>query len=334
MRKLLYAALAAASAWSVYWVVGAAATEREVEAWLVDRRDEGWLAEWSAVRTRGFPNRFDTRVIDLALADPDTGLSWEAPFIEVMSLSYEPDHFITALPNSFTLATPLQTLVIGSEEFRGSMIFQGGDDLRLERSRFVLDGVTVTGEDGWQAELDEGLMATTLTDPEANGHRVGVVAEGLKLDEALRARIDPDDELPDTVRIARLDATLAFDAAWDRTAIEVERPQITAIDVAEAEARWGDIVVRAAGELMVDDAGVPTGELLLRAEDWRSLLAVAIASGGVPGRLRDAVEASLELIASLSGGGGDVIEAPLRFENGRMSLGVFPLGPAPDLTIR
>ena len=83
MRILLALVGIVSLAWGTYWFIGSAAMERGIVAWLEERRSENWQAEAAAVKTRGFPNRFDTTITDLELADPDSGIAWRAPFLQV-----------------------------------------------------------------------------------------------------------------------------------------------------------------------------------------------------------------------------------------------------------
>ena len=85
MRFLLAVILIAASGWSGYWFVGQNGLSRGFETWFEARRAEGWVAETSDITVQGFPNRFDTGFSDLVLADPATGLAWEAEFFQILA---------------------------------------------------------------------------------------------------------------------------------------------------------------------------------------------------------------------------------------------------------
>ena len=122
MRKLLWLVLIAAFAWSAYWFIGARTSERAMIGWLEDRRAEGWQVEYSDLSLRGYPNRFDTTLTDLVLTDPETGVSWRAPFFQIFALSYQPKHLIAVWPNEQTIATPYQTISITSEKMSASLV--------------------------------------------------------------------------------------------------------------------------------------------------------------------------------------------------------------------
>jgi hypothetical protein len=72
--------------------------ESALPGWLDARAAEGWIAEYESDAHRGFPNRFDTTITGLDLADPETGVAWSAPFFQILSLSYQPNHVIAVFP--------------------------------------------------------------------------------------------------------------------------------------------------------------------------------------------------------------------------------------------
>src|SRR6056297_3671249 len=124
MGRLIIFVLVAAALWMGYWVIGATALERGLSGWIEQRRDEGWVADVAELDVAGFPNRFDTTLTDVAFADPGTGVAWQAPFLQLLALSYRPNQVIAVLPPEHRLSTPLQNIDITSDLTRGS-IFLG-----------------------------------------------------------------------------------------------------------------------------------------------------------------------------------------------------------------
>ncbi len=145
--------------------------------------------------------------------------------------------------------------------------------------------------------------------------------------------LDPSGSLPDEVETLRLDAEIAFTAPWDRTAIEVARPQPTRIDLRELRASWGRLDLRAAGEVTVAADGTPEGTVAVKAENWREILELAVASGALPERLASTVERGLEALAGASGS-PETLDAELTLRDGRIFYAFIPLGPAPRLVLR
>ena len=333
MGRLIIFVLVAAGLWMGYWAIGATALERGLNAWIDQRRTEGWVADVSDLDVAGFPNRFDTTLTEVAFADPATGVAWQAPFLQLLALSYRPNQVIAVLPPEHRLSTPLQTIAISSEQTRGSIFLAASTSLPLERSTIISEALDLSSTLGWRMDLTELRLATDQIPVRANAHRIGAEVKGLRLPDALDATLNPGGLLPERIETLRLDAEVGFTDPWDRRAIEVARPQITDIGLTDLSLNWGDVTFQATGSLTVDEAGRPDGQIDIRAVNWRRILDMAVASGVLTPDLAPTIERGLGLVAGLSGR-PDTIDAPLTFRNGALSVGPIPLGPAPRIIIR
>lgn len=333
MRILLYVTLGAAAVYGGYWFVGSTAVESGATQWFEDRRAEGWVADYSDLSTVGFPSRFDTTITDLTIADPDTGVAWSTEDFKLLALSYRPHHIIAEWPETQTISTPFQTITATNTDMRASAVFEPDTQLALDRANLTMDGFGLASTLGWGAEMDTAQFAIRQTVARANTYDVAFTAQNLRPDTGLRATIDAGDILPDAFDEFRMDATVGFDAPWDRTAIEDQRPQPTSIELKTAKAKWGALDLSIAGDLTVDGAGYPTGQITVRAENWRDMLTIAERSGLVPTNILPTVEGALGLLASTSGTSSS-IDAPITFKRGGMFIGFLPLGSAPRLVIR
>src|SRR6056297_4061554 len=335
MRALLVVILLAAGLWSAYWVIGSRATLGAFERWLDARRDEGWVAEAGALGVQGFPNRFDVVLDDLMLADPETGLAWEAPRFQINALSYRPNHVIAVWPDTQRLASPLEKYDIQSSDMRASLVLAPDAQLQVDRTALTAETLVIRPV---QAEGQTELRALRLAAEHvplqnAATYRLGLAAEGLAPSLPWRRTVDPDGSLPDTFDAFSADMTIEFDKPWDRSAIEVARPQPRQITLKRAEARWGRLELQAAGAVSVDTQGLPTGEITIKARNWREILQVSVAAGAISPGLAGALEDGLSLLSQLSGN-PNTLDIPLGFRNGRMLLGPVPIGPAPVLRLR
>ena len=333
IRALIIVVLLAAVAWCGYWFVGARALDRNVEAWLAERRAEGWVAEAADTTVRGFPNRFDLTLTDVELADPETGLAWSAPFFQVLSLSYRPQHVIAVWPHEQSVATPFERIEVASEDVRGSLRLADLTTLALENATFVADAVTLASDAGWTAALDTGRLAARRVPATEATYEIGIEALGLTPAEVVHGRLEPSAALPRQIGVLRLDAEIAVTAPWDRATIEVARPQPRRIDLRELRASWGRLDLRAAGALDIAADGTPQGEIAVKAVNWREILDLAVASGALPEALATTVERGLEALASASGS-PQTLDATLTFRDGRIFYAFVPLGPAPRLVLR
>ena len=330
MLRIVVILLVAAAAWMGWWAFGSIAYERGLNTWIEARRAEGWAADVATLETRGFPNRFDTTLSEVRLADPATGVAWSAPFLQFLSLSYRPNEVIAVLPEQHSFATPLQQVTISHDRARGSLFLAPSTSLPLQSARVVVDALDVASSLDWSVRLDEGRFAAELAPATETTYRIGSEMLGLAPSAGMLRVLDPGKVLPGKIKRVRLDATIRFTAPWDRRAIEDARPQIETIDLTDLSARWGSVNFRAAGALRVNKAGVPTGEITVRAVDWRRLLAMAVSAGLVPEAVSGALESAFELL----GGRRDTLDVPLEFRGGQVRLGPLPLGPAPRIVIR
>jgi hypothetical protein len=139
--------------------------------------------------------------------------------------------------------------------------------------------------------------------------------------------------LPETLEFARGDVTASFDAPWDLNALQSARPQPTRIDVKLIEAKWGQLELRLAGGFDVDSAGRADGQITIKAQNWRDILAISAATGLIPTQLVRPIDQTLSLLSGLSGN-RNTLDLPLTLDSGQMKLGPIPLGPAPLFRLR
>lgn len=335
MRKLLILILLAAAGWSGYWFVGSSGVKSGFESWFETRRAEGWVAEYADLSVSGFPNRIDTRFTGLELADPDTGLAWEAPKFEIAALSYKPNHVIAIWPPEQRLATPFEKFSVRSADMRASLVLEANTDLTLARTVMTAQNLEIipSGEAGVTEIGALTLAAEKVPADEAPSYRLGLTADGFAPSLPWRQHIDPGDTLPETLEALNADIAVTFDKPWDRHAIEDARPQPIRIKVKLAKAHWGQLELQAAGEVTVNEAGVPEGTLTLKARNWREILQLSVKAGALPEGLAKTLEDGLSLISQLAGN-PKTLDIPLDFRNDRVMLGPIPLGPAPVLRLR
>ena len=331
MKRMLVVILVCCVAYSAYWVVGSRGAQSGIAAWFKDRRGEGWQAEYADLTLRGFPNRFDSTLTAPVLADPDSGLMWQAPFLQLFALSYRPNHVIAVWPNSQRFATPTQTYDITSSDMRASLVLLPETNLPLDRVRFVSDTIEITSDSGARTALGGVQMAISRVQTTTQTYRFTVNADGLV--PPLPAGLAVNTPLPDHLDTLRGDITVAFSRPWDITAISASRPQPTHIDLKLAEAKWGGLELQFAGTLDVDAAGQPSGKITVKARNWRDIVQLAVGLGWLPSGLAKRLEQGLSLASGLSGN-AETLDIPLSFGGGLVSLGPIPIGPSPVLRLR
>ncbi len=326
MRAILTVVLVLAMAWCGTWFVGARYVRLGVETALADARAQGLHAEVEGLSVAGFPSRLDLTVTAPDFRDPVSGFGWTAPFVQVLALMYRPWHVIVAFAPEQQIITPAGDFTLAAGKLQASLRSRPTRLLPLDRTTLVGTDLTLTAPGDIRFSAPELRLATRDLDGTGLHHEVGLELTGL----APAPGLLPDGiGLPEVLDRLHLDADLTFSAPLDRNAAVV-RPDLTGLALHEALLVWGDLSLHAEGDLAPDAAGLAVGSLTLRATNWQRLLPALSAAGLVKPEVVPAWSRMLEIMASQSGDPA-VIDVTLRFSNGRVSLGLLPLGAAPRM---
>jgi hypothetical protein len=174
--------------------------------------------------------------------------------------------------------------------------------------------------------MDKIILAAERVAEQANTLRLGADVGVLTLPQAYANFKDLGPDLSGL----HLDAKVTLSQPLDRTA---QNPQLEGVTLTQFHLAWGVVDLTAQGTLKPDAQGLAEGQIDLRLKGWRSLPAAAVALGLVPASNEVTVQRGLEFLAKASPD-PEVISLPLKLQNGLMSLGFIPLGPAPALTQR
>ena len=334
MRRLIVIIIILSGLWGGYWYIGATALETGLKDYLTSkhRATDRIQIAYSDLSVRGFPNRFDTSLTDIHITDAAAGLDWQAPFLYIHALSYKPYHIIAALAHQQTLQIAGQNLQIASDEIKGSVVFVAGalleKELVIDRSSFVLRNLTISSSIGWEIALNDGNFSTRQTPANPLHYDLSVAINAVTLPDQLRNALDPKRLQPEQISSASLDLTLGFSAPWNLLASRQNAPRLTEMTVNRLAVVWGDVQVIADGDLQIDRDGYPTGTLNLTATNWQKIYQLAEDANAIDPDFAQTIQNGLKVLADMSKG-ADTINLPLTFANRQMSLGPFPIGPAP-----
>lgn len=326
MRWLTGLFLALGVLWCGYWFIGARAFENAANAWIGQVQASGKTATNAGLEVQGFPYRFDLTVAEPRFADPVTGLQWQAPFFQVLSLSYKPWHVIAALPPEQRLTLGAEAMTIRASKLQASVVAQPVPALPLDRMTLIGDDLTMTGDAGWSLRANTLRFATRRAEGD-NAHELGLTVNDLSPDPALAALFNG--VLPPVLGLIRLDAKASFTAAIDRMALQTG-PRLSSLDIAEARVDWGDLHVTATGQVIADAAGFAEGGITLRLENWRVALDVAQSMGLIAASDRKLWDQAAGFLA-LGSSDKAAIELPMQFKGGMASIGPIPVGAAPRM---
>jgi hypothetical protein len=327
MRKLLFLLVLGTVLWSGYWFVGSSVLRQGAEQWFADQAAQGVTAEKTSLSVVGFPNRFDLTVEGLRLADPQSGIGWDAPFAQVFAMTWKPWHIIAALPPEQVVTLPDQAITIAAEGLRASLRARPTTDVPLAAVIVESGALKATSSQGWTAGVDRFIASVLAAEGATSDYDLALDIAGLAPDPALMARLTADDGLPPTIATIQLRAVASLTAPLDRHA-GITRPQLAALDLGQALINWGELSATAKGSIAPDDQGFAAGRIEVAVTNWERMVAALVAAGVVKPELSQTVE---NMMAALAKASGDptVLNLPLVLEDGWMSLGPLPLGPAP-----
>lgn len=329
MRVLLVIVLVVSGLWGGYWFVGSRALDRTVEDWFASQTGNPLQAVHAGVEVQGFPNRFDLSIIEPRLRDEVAGLGWSAPFLQVYTMTWKPWHIIASFPQEQVATVAGQDVTITNTQLQASVVFVPGTDLALDRTTVVADGLALGVAGAWEISATSARFATRRTPDDATAQQIGAEITTLNLPAAFRMGLQGNSDLPEHIDQVRLDLRAELSAPIDRH-VGVTRPEIEALVVREASVTWGDLLITGQGEIVPTPEGLADGRIEIRVDNWRKLVPVLVAAGIITPQVTETVTRAMELLAAQDGT-PDVLDVPLVFQNGRMSLGPIPLGPAPKL---
>ena len=329
MRKLLFLLVTLTVLWSGYWFVGSSMIRSTVTDLLAAQSARGLTAETSSLSVAGFPNRFDLTAEGIHFADPASGIGWKAPFVQVFAMTWKPWHIIAALPPTQVMTLPGHEVTIASEGLRASVRARPTSSLPLVMAIVETGPLSVSSSQGWTHAAEKAVLSLGAATGKPNAYDIAADIVGLTPDAALLLRLVPAGGLPATLSEIRLRATANLTAPLDRHAGETS-PRLAAFDLTDLTVTWGEIALTATGSLAPDDKGFAAGRITFTVTNWRAVLPILVASGTVRPQLARTVETMLEGLAKQTGD-ADVLKIPLTMQDGWMSLGPLPLGPAPVL---
>ncbi len=323
--------------WSLYWALAGWGLRRNVEGWFAEQSARGWQVEVADIsaegRLSGYPFAHRTKVSLPTLADPQSGIAWRADWLSLESPAIWPGHqTLRFADGEQRLSWYDRTAVIATRGLAAQLSLAPGLALEVEEMRLSAEDWSLgNGRDLALSGADLALSMVQAAQPQ--DYRLSAEVHGFRPGAALRRLLRAAPELPQTFETLHLLADVRFDHPWDRAALEERRPQPRRIDLERMEAHWGEMRLLATGELDIDEAGVPSGELALQVEEWQGFLDLAVDTGLLAPGLRDQVGRVVAMLARASGNPED-LDITLRLSGGAVRIGPFPIGAAPRILLR
>lgn len=321
MKRLIVLVTGIALVWAGFWVWQMWTLRSAVDTWAQERRAAGWQVSYDAVRVRGFPNRLDLTLDGVAIFDPSTDLGWNAPFLQVLGLTYRPGHKIIVWPDIHSIKRGDDLYEMSSKGLRASLV-QDADGQLL---RFNLEAETLhVAAPGQKMGMGNVLLGFQASDMSKRDYLLGL--------QILPAGAVTSDTGQGSTDGLRAQAVITFDRLWKTSGLSSVRPQPEKIDLRQVNYRAQGQGLDVAGRLDIDGTGLADGDLTLKVREWRDLLDTVTSAGLISAAMAKDIQEGLETPAAISSQ-ADLLDLILRFDAGRMIVGVVPLGDGPQLRL-
>ncbi|MFA8384963.1 MAG: DUF2125 domain-containing protein [Pelagibaca sp.] len=325
MKRLLVAVILAILAYSAWWFYAAHDLRSSVADWFAGQRAAGLQADYADLTVLGFPNRTDLTITEPALAAADSGFGWQAPFLQILGLSYKQGHVIVAWPDAQTLTTPEGDIDITSDGLRASVVHEDGMLIRTNLEATVLN---LTGQDQALAMADvNGALQRIETTPSSYRIALSIGSMAATSPQAV-PQIGPD-----SLASLRAELDLGLDQPLSFDALTGAPAQITNVTLHRSEITYGSVTFKVTGEATLDNEGRASGEITLSAENWREAIAAARDSGALPPALSDGLIDLLSMLSTFNGA-RDELDVTLGLNRGTVLLGPIPIGTLPPIQWR
>lgn len=326
MRRVGWTLTAVALLWLGYWAAGRWLVEQMAKGVVAEQVAAGVLAPGATIEAGGFPVHFVASLADLTGLLPETSGQWTVPLLSLSLPAYAPWQIMADLEGPLLLEGALQDLTLEGTSLEADVAASPQTMLPMSLLRLAGADVTLNSSLGWQMTAVEVALTAARDAGDETLYEVAGLIAGLAPDAALTAQLPG---LPAMIGDITLAAQVGLTGPLDRDAVRLA-PGIRVITLDRLHATWGTMEAEASGEVAAEASGLAEGRILIRITNWRELLAVLKAGGVLTEEFAPTAGRMMEALAESSGDPA-VLELPLTFAEGYMSLGPFPLGPAPLL---
>lgn len=326
MRRLKFIAVICALFFCGYWLAASIASERGANIALASLETNGWQVQYETLDTRGFPVQFETTVNGLELKTPDGRVAWAVPTLQTNVLSYLPNEVAVVFPPQQTLTLGRDAFDIQASEMRITASVFPNLALPLNTLTANLGQTRIISKAGWSLGLNQALASAQLTSK--NTYSLDLNVASLAFPEFIMRAFDPTGIHPTEVEHIELHAEIILNEPLDRHLVNALQPSealTRRVTVNDVRITWGAMNLHGEGVLEINVDGRATGLISLEIVNWRDVLALF-----VDAQMLEPNAATLWTTFGIGlSNDSNILELPVAFENGDMSIGFIPLGPAP-----
>lgn len=279
---------------------------------------------YGSVATTGFPTRFELAVTDVELVSADW--TWRGAGLDVQADSLRPLAVNVTLPQEQTLRIAGRTLRVTSEDWQAEASVRPTARLAFDRGSLRMGRTEVMSDDGWELALRRLDATLDLVGDQGARYDARIKAEDITLPGVLRNRIDPQGLLGAQVTLIEGRAQVTLARPLDRN-LQGRTPDLDSLALENLQIDWGPVTAQMAGEIAVDAAGIPTGQIMLQTQQWKTVVDLLIAADVIDAGIADTVTRLAGFMADADG----MLTIPVSFQDGVTLVGLVPVGPAPRL---
>ncbi len=330
MRLLIRLLIVVAVLWCGWWALASYGAAQAINAWVDDRRAAGWDITADTAQS-GFPMNIQTNVTALSVRNPVAQSTLTVNGGALKARTYWPGYVDLDLPDTpMVLDLPGGRLALETRNATAALRLRPGFALELSSLRINSEGWGVVAYEQELLVSDDFTLLADQDHQDNARYAITLASTNLAPGTLPRHLLSLPETWPTTFEAFTASGSVTFDAPLTPASFEGTPPQLRGLRVQELDIIWGDLALRATGDLVIDPSGIPTGQMNLQARNWRKLLDVAEGAGALPTAQRGQVELVLGLLANRSGRPEDM-DIDMTFQNGRMALSGIPLGSAPRL---
>ncbi|WP_439124117.1 DUF2125 domain-containing protein [Marivita sp.] len=325
MKRLLAVIIVATLAYSGWWFYAAHDLRSSIENWFSDQRASGLQVNYADLSIVGFPNRTDLTITEPVISASDKGFGWQAPFLQILGLSYKKGHVIVAWPDTQYLTTDQGNIAVTSDGLRASVVHDNGT---IMRSNLVAIVLNMTGPDRTIALAEVNAALQQI--------EIAPLSYRLALSVGSIATTSPQITTnigPESLGSLRAELEVTLDRPLTFSVMEGVAPQPTEITIKRSEITYGSVTFKVSGTASLDPQGLATGEITIAAENWQDAVAAARDNGDLPPGLSDSLIDILSMLSTLSGT-REALDVTLGLDRSTILIGPIPVGKLPPLRWR
>lgn len=328
MKRLTYIVVILAVIYSGYWFMGARAVENGAKSQLAQLADDGWSISYDALDTRGFPSRFDTTVEELKISALDQSVGYASEIIQVLALSYQPNKAIIAFPPSQTVLFDGLPVTMNSDNLRASVSLNANTALSLDQVSAEASSVAFLLNDAAISSFDSALASMRERSSKPNTYDTYLTLSNILWPQLILGSFPSNAGLPDIISNVTFDAAFTLDKPFNRHTLAAWQSapgKLKNVELRSFSINWDAFLISADGSFTIDQDGTPDGTITLTINDWRGLLDTVQSTGLMPAQFQFMAQSMGQTLSQ----GQQELVLPITVQNGNLSVGTFPLGPAP-----